>query len=1320
LVVTSVIFISAKLSQHLTIHLTHTSPVWPVAGIALALTLHYGPRVLLGVFLGVAAFVFQFFTETTDGLSFNTALLLAAGLSIGVSLQALAGARLISVALAPLPHLIRDKEIFRFQLLGGPVACLVLASIGMGLFWSLGIVAINDLPIGWLGWWLGDTISVVIFAPLVLILLNQNQPQWRGRKFSVALPMLLLLVTVIVFYAYANFKDSEEKQLKFNTQARFYHHSLLRVFQTHIEILESLKRYFDASEHVLKEEFQIVTQTPIDKHPGIQALEWIRKIDHKQRKDFEHIHLNDGSIRRLNRDGELHPAGVRAEYYPIQYVEPADNNSLAFGFDITSNPVAAEALFRARDSGRIAITGPLHLLQDTEVKLGIALYNPVYQTASTPAGIEQRRASIVGVVAEVFHIQDLIEIELPEIKQEMIAVRLVDVTEGAEPQLLFINHDKDTLTPKHDLTESHHIDMGGRRWRLDYSATPNFIAENTTWGVWGVLSGGLLVTALFGTGLLMLTGRTLSIEQEVRERTAELREEVLQRRNAETRLSNMDRVNRAIQKAGDVETMLGDVLEEVLDILGCDRAYLMYPCDPTTKYMSVYIERTRPEYPGLGHFNEEIPIEESVAASLEVLMSTPGVVKLGPGTDRPLNAEIDVRFSIKSLMHIALYPKGSKPWRFSVHQCSHERIWTKAEEQLMQEIGLRLTDGLTGLLILRNLRKSQRQLIEAQHLAHLGNWELDLIENRLSWSDEVYQIFEIDKERFDATYEAFLEGVHPDDRERVDTAYTTSLKMHEPYNISHRLLMKDGRIKYVNERCETFFDINDQPLRSVGTVQDITEQKLREEELSRYRDHLEEAVNQRTEELRLTRDAAQAANRAKSVFLANMSHELRTPLNAILGFSQVLRHDTGLNASHRETLDVINNSGEHLLRLINDVLEIAKIEAGKLQLEVATFDLHALVREVTDMMRLRAQQKGLQLSLDQSSAFPHYIKSDQARLHQILVNLVSNAVKFTEKGSVTIRLGVSEDSPHHLRLEVEDTGPGIREEDQQRLFQPFVQLFEAKMQVGAGLGTGLGLSIVRQFVNLMEGVITVESTPGKGSIFRVELPVQAAEEAEVAPLVAESHGEVTGLAPGQPAYRILITEDQHYNRLLLAKLMTDIGLEVKEAENGEACLHIFKQWRPDLIWMDRRMPVLDGMETTRRIRQLPDGDKVKIIAVTASAFEEQRDEMLEAGMDGFIRKPYRAGEIYKSLTQHLGLRYCYAEGVVEQTAPILAAERMAALPEAARTELREALESLEINAITAAIQQVERYDTELAKALSVSVHNFDYQAILDVLREVRA
>ncbi len=779
-------------------------------------------------------------------------------------------------------------------------------------------------------------------------------------------------------------------------------------------------------------------------------------------------------------------------------------------------------------------------------------------------------------------------------------------------------------------------------------------------------------------------------------------------------LSAMDRINRAIQGAGDLETMMSNVLDEVLGILNCDRAFLVYPCDPSAKSWTVPMERTRPEYPGAGILNAEIPMSEEVATTLQLMLKTPGVVKFGPDAEHSMPKAISERYGIKSFMSLAVYPKVGKAWQFGIHQCSYERMWTNEEGHLLEEIGRRLADGLTSLLVTHNMRESERRLVEAQHLAHIGNWELDLIEDVLTWSDEIYQIFEIDKEEFGASYEAFLDAIHPDDRKAVNRAYTESVETRKPYNIVHRLLMQDGRVKYVNERCETTYDAVGKPLRSIGTVQDITEQKLREDELRRYRDHLEEEVRQRTAELRLARDEAETANKAKSAFLANMSHELRTPLNAILGFSQMMQQDTGLNKGQHEILDIINNSGEHLLKLINDVLEIAKIEAGKLQLELATFDLHSLVREVTDMMRLRAQQKGLQLELDQSSEFPRYIKGDEARLRQILVNLVSNAVKFTEKGGVTIRLGNKDNALHHLVIEVEDTGPGISKQDQQHLFQPFVQLPEGKTQVGSGLG----LSIVQQFVKLMSGTVSVKSEPGKGSLFRVELPLEAADDTEVLRLEDENLGEVEGLAPGQSKYRILIAEDQHDNQMLLSKMMTDLGLEVKVADNGEECVQIFKQWKPDLIWMDRRMPVMDGVEATRRIRRMRGGKKVKIVAVTASAFKEQEPELRDAGMDDYIRKPFRFEEIYDSMSRQLGLEFIYRTEPVKPkiSHETLTPKRLMAITTEQREELYAAVESLDRQRIDAAIRQIAAADAELGRALSLLANEFDYPTILNVLK----
>ncbi len=419
-------------------------------------------------------------------------------------------------------------------------------------------------------------------------------------------------------------------------------------------------------------------------------------------------------------------------------------------------------------------------------------------------------------------------------------------------------------------------------------------------------------------------------------------------------------------------------------------------------------------------------------------------------------------------------------------------------------------------------------------------------------------------------------------------------------------------------------------------------------ELSAERERLEALVTelaqtqsqlQQSEKLAsLGQMAAEAANRAKSAFLANMSHELRTPLNAILGFSDLVRTDPQLPASLREDVDIISRSGEHLLKLINDVLEIAKIEAGKLQLVIAPFDLGGMVREVIEMMQVRASQKGLQLLFDMDSSFPRYIRGDEVRLRQILVNLVGNALKFTEQGGAVIRLGTHQNDRLHLRIEVEDTGPGIRPEDRERLFKPFVQLAEGKEQKG----TGLGLTIARQFAELMGGSITVESEVGRGSLFRLELPVEAAEPDELLNPESRYRGEVVGVVPGQPRYRILIVEDQQENWQLLRQLISKIGFELKLAENGEQGISLFQDWHPDLILMDRHMPVMDGDEATRRIRRLPGGDKVRIVAITASAFKEERQEMLDAGMNDVVAKPYRFDEIYDCLTRQLGVRYIFA------------------------------------------------------------------------------
>ncbi|MEJ2464459.1 MAG: ATP-binding protein [Candidatus Thiodiazotropha sp.] len=532
-----------------------------------------------------------------------------------------------------------------------------------------------------------------------------------------------------------------------------------------------------------------------------------------------------------------------------------------------------------------------------------------------------------------------------------------------------------------------------------------------------------------------------------------------------------------------------------------------------------------------------------------------------------------------------------------------------------------------------------------------------------------------------------------------------------------------GRLQQVSRNLR--FDSDDET--GVELAQNSSRERLFRDEIDEMAHAVElfkadrRELGKRSGELVVARDEAQAANRAKSQFLANMSHELRTPLNAILGFSALLQQDTGLTANQHQNVDIINRSGGHLLTLINNVLEIAKIESGKLHLKVAPFDLGHLVRDVFEMMRLRAEQKGLQLMIDQSSEFPRYIKGDEARLRQILVNLVGNAVKFTQQGRVTIRLGVKDNARQHLLIEVEDTGPGISPEEQKRLFQPFVQLTRGAAQQG----TGLGLSIAQQFAHLMEGDIVLESQPGKGTLFRVNLPLTLTREEEIDLLDKNSageNGEVIGLAPGQPHYRILIAEDQRENQLLLVQLMNRLGLESRTVENGEECVECFRSWRPDLIWMDRRMPVMDGIEATRRIRALPEGDKVKIVAVTASVFKEQQSEISAAGIDDLVHKPFLFSEIYDCLARQLKVGFIYSTTSttdhIEEEA--LTPQHLAILPENLRYELKLALESLDLQRISAVVNQSGKFNPELKQILSGLVAGYNYPQILAVLSKLEA
>ncbi|MDM8560948.1 CHASE domain-containing protein [Candidatus Parabeggiatoa sp. HSG14] len=990
-------YIVAKLTQLLAISPGYAIAMWPAAGLALAGILLFGYRVWPGVMFGAVFSSIDVFFDVINTASVITSLLLVTGIGLGAALQAVLGSFLIRRFIGFPNALAKENDVFKFLLLGGPISCLVNATIATGLLGVNGILVGSNILYNWGTWWIGDSIGVLIITPLVFIWTAEPREVWKSRKISVALPLTITFIIVLISHIYVNSLEYTYLKSEFQGKATILAKTLKAHINNQLQFLHVTSHFFNSSVHVTQQEFHQFTQPIISKNQNIKLLSWNQRVLDNEREAYEtlmcHENYPNFQIVERNSQGQIIRAKTRSEYISTHYIEHQQNELKVLGFDVASHPIYRTALNQARDTGNAIATAPIEL-QKIELKqklgrkYGILVFLPIYKKNTTINTIDSRQKNLQGFITAVYDIDNLVKHTWQHLDMMEITLYIEDSTKSTEKRLLYTTTPLEKVIPT-DISFHTTIMVGEREWQLRFSLTQAYVVNRRSWQGWGILVTSLLFVSLVTTFLLVSTGYTATIEQLVNMRTYEITQ------------------------------------------------------------VNVQLER-----------------------------------------------HIEVRRKIETVLQ--------------------QRVVELAEAQKQAE-------SLAGELQ-STLKISEQLRLEA----------------------------------------------------------------------------------------------------------DIAKEK------------------------------AMAANHAKSAFLANMSHELRTPLNCILGYTQIFNNDKTLTIKQKEGIQLVHRSSEHLLMLINDILDLSKIEAGRLELVPIDFRLPEFLKDIVDLFKMQAEQKGIEFNYNASYQLPLAVHADNKRLRQVLLNLLSNAVKFTKQGGVNFNVYKNQTiSKNKVKFffEIEDSGEGIAADYLEQIFLPFQQTKEHSRYIE---GTGLGLSISKKLVEMMGGKLQVKSMLGKGSLFWFEIVL---EEKMALPNNNVSKPIITGfkifphfsstLLQTLPLsqnelkedFKILVVDDQWENRLILNKILTPLGFKILEAKDGQEALTKTQQFHPHVIIMDLRMPIMDGLECTRRIRQYPDLKGIVIIAFSASVFESEQQESLNAGCNAFLAKPINRAKFLQVLAKH-----CHLEWIYETTA----------------------------------------------------------------------
>ena len=1038
LVIALLYALSGRLGLLLAIPPGYATAIFPAAGVALGAVLLHGRSALPGVWLG--SFIMNLWIGLDAGRELHwDALSIPSLIALGATLQALAGAWLMR-RFVGFPNALDDeRDILKFIVLSGAVACLIGASVGISTLWYFGAVPVNKVVSNWANWWLGDLIGVLIIVPVMLTFLAQPREQWRNRRFGLTVPLAIAVSLVVAGYVASSHWEQQRIEAEFNYRAGKLADELEGVLSKQLEALSWIVHFYHSSQSVERDEFSQFVAPVIAASANIKVLEWVPRVPALQRSAFEAQVRREGyaefQITEPGSQQQRMRASTRSEYFPITYIEPWIGNAVELGDDLSADPISRAALEQARSIGRPAATARLQLPnQDgAESRAGVRVLIP-FETASDPQSpADARFRTLRGFVAGVIRIDALVDSVSRPADGDLFTLELTDLSAPRDEQTLFLSAPPAAEYKDTALSYVHQFDFAGRQWQARYVATPAYLRQHTGWQPWGVLAAGLLFTGLLETFLLSMTGRTSRVERLIEARTHEL-------------------------------------------------------------------------------------------------------------------------------------------------------------------------------------RQAHRIVNEAQRIAHLGHWSWDLHSNKETWSAEQARIFGFEPSTLTISHEVLVAAIHPADRERVINAIQAALAGRNSYRAECRIRQASGAQRHVVYEGEVERDATGTPMSMVGVVLDVTDRKLAEAEII------------------AAKEQALRANHAKSEFLSSMSHELRTPLNAVLGFTQLMSYDPLLTAKHQDTVGKIRTAGEHLLNLINDVLDLSRIEVGHVNLSMETVDLDTLLDECRNLAQPLADVRGVHFTTQQRCKNVH-VAVDRTRLKQAVVNLLSNAVKYNREGGEVVLECETRDGNAYIN--VRDTGKGMSAEQQAQLFQPFNRLGQER---GGIEGTGIGLVITKRLVELMNGQLTLHSVVDQGSTFSIELlqvPARLSSTQRVQSLAAQPPPTTSAAR-----FTLLCIEDNPANMQLVQVLTSTVWPQAQclEAASAEAGLDIAFGQVVDVILLDINLPGMDGYAALKFLKADARTAQVPVIALTANAMPDDVRRGRAAGFAAYLTKPLNMALLISTVNALLAQR----------------------------------------------------------------------------------